>query len=105
MTQDRDQPDSIRLSWSEPKYITGPLHGYTLFYKQVNSNKEEWKTLSLPASLSSFRISKFNVGAKYTGYVVPVDNAALGTPSNKAAITTLSGTDTKLSHLLFFPVF
>lgn len=93
MTQDGDQPDFIQVTWSDPKYITGSLHSYNLFYKQVDSTNtdNDWTSLVLPASFSSFRISDFNAGAKYIGYVVPVDGRGPGVASNKATITTLSG--------------
>lgn len=101
MTQDKDQPDFIQVSWSEPDYITGQLESYTLFYKQADSNTDKWTTLALPGSFSSFRLSDFKAGAKYTGYVVPIDGTGPGIASNKATIRTLSGKTFCRSRLLF----
>ena len=90
MTQDPDHPDLIEVSWSEPKYITGPLHSYNLFYKEANSDTD-WTVLTLPESFSSYRISKLSPGAKYTGYIAPIDANGPGAGSNEATMTTLSG--------------
>ena len=90
LTQDKDQPDFIQASWTDPSYIKGPLNSYTLFYKQVGSNNG-WTTRALPGSFSSFKITDFNAGEEYTGYVVPADATGFGVTSNTANIKTLSG--------------
>ena len=79
----------LMLTWDEPRFITGSLNSYIIYYRIKGTTN--WMDKTTVGSAKGFNISSFDIGRKYETYVVAVDSNGEGKDSRIVSVTTLNG--------------
>uniref|UniRef100_S4RDQ4 Neuronal cell adhesion molecule a n=1 Tax=Petromyzon marinus TaxID=7757 RepID=S4RDQ4_PETMA len=84
--------NSVTLEWKPPAERNGILTGYTLTYEYINSTTQELgpsKTESIPANVTSWRVTDLEPQSKYKFYLGAQTNAGSGILITEEAQTVM----------------
>jgi len=77
----------VTLSWKPPAHVNGRIVGYTVYYKELGSDRERVVNTT-QSELEEVNIQGLQPNKRYTFRVVPFDEKVAGQSSNEITVLT-----------------